>query len=127
MEDDDGIDSSEDDKTKKKTKSGKQSLKIRMQEEKAIRKREQQLRENKDQPQTVEDFERMLVSNQDQSYVWIQYMAFMLDNLGAESSRKVVERAVKNVSISNEEDKYNLWIAFMNLENSFGTQDTLEK
>jgi hypothetical protein len=30
MEDDDGIDSSEDDKTKKKTKSGKQSLKIRM-------------------------------------------------------------------------------------------------
>lgn len=54
-------------------------------------------------------------------------MAFMLDKLGIESARKVVERAVKSVSISNEEDKFNLWIAYMNLENNFGTQETLEK
>jgi rRNA biogenesis protein RRP5 len=48
-------------------------------------------------------------------------MAFMLDKLGMDAARRVVERAVKSVSISNEEDKFNIWVAFMNLENNFGT------
>jgi len=48
-------------------------------------------------------------------------MAFMLDKLGIESARRVAERAVKSVSISNEEDKFNIWVAYMNLENNFGT------
>lgn len=67
------------------------------------------------------------MANPDQSYIWIQYVAFMLDKLGVEAARKVAERAVKSVSISNEEDKFNLWVAYMNLENSFGGQETLEK
>ena len=50
-------------------------------------------------------------------------MAFMLDKkLGIDAARRVVERAVKAVSISNEDDKFNIWVAYMNLENSFGTQ-----
>jgi rRNA biogenesis protein RRP5 len=53
-------------------------------------------------------------------------MAFMLDHLGVESARRVAERAVKAVSISNDEDKFNLWVAYMNLENNFGTQQTLQ-
>jgi len=48
-------------------------------------------------------------------------MATMIDKLGIEAARKVAERAVKSVSISNEEDKFNLWMAYMNLENNFGT------
>lgn len=50
----------------------------------------------------------------------------MLDNLGIESARRVAERAVKSVSISNEEDKLNIWVAYMNLENNFGTKDTMQ-
>lgn len=80
------------------------------------------MRDNTDQPQNLDDFERMLIKNQDQSYVWIQYMAFMIDKLGIESARRIAERAVKSVSISNEEDKFNIWIAYMNLENNFGSQ-----
>jgi rRNA biogenesis protein RRP5 len=48
-------------------------------------------------------------------------MAFLLDKLGIESARRIAERAVKSVSISNEEDKLNIWVAYMNLENNFGT------
>lgn len=54
-------------------------------------------------------------------------MAFMIDKLGMDSARRIAERAVKSVSISNEEDKFNIWIAYMNLENNFGNQQTLEK
>jgi rRNA biogenesis protein RRP5 len=50
----------------------------------------------------------------------------MLDNLGVEAARRIAERAVKSVSISNEEDKLNIWVAFMNLENNFGDQKSLE-
>lgn len=46
----------------------------------------------------------------------------MIDKLGLESARRVAEKAVKSVSISNESDKFNLWVAYMNLENNFGTQ-----
>jgi rRNA biogenesis protein RRP5 len=53
-------------------------------------------------------------------------MAFMLDNVGVDAARKVVERGVKAVGISNDEEKLNLWTAFMNLESNFGTQQTLE-
>lgn len=51
----------------------------------------------------------------------------MLDNLGVEAARKVAERAIKSVSMSNEEDKLNIWTAFMNLESNFGTQESLEQ
>jgi len=53
-------------------------------------------------------------------------MAFMLDNVDAEAARKVAERAVKSVAISNDQDKLNIWTAFMNLESNFGTQESLE-
>ena len=71
------------------------------------------------EPKSVNDFERLLVSDQDQSYLWIKYMAFMLDKLDADAARRVAERAVKSVGITAESDKLNLWIAYMNLENQY--------
>lgn len=76
-------------------------------------------------PTSVNDFERMLVSDYDQSYLWIQYMAFMLENLDAEAARRIAERAVKQVSMTAEDDKLNIWIAYMNLESKFGTTEQL--
>ena len=54
-------------------------------------------------------------------------MAFVLDNLDADAARRIAERAVKCVGITAESDKLNLWIAYMNLENKFGTQESLQK
>ena len=76
-------------------------------------------------PQTVNDFERMLVADKDQSYLWIQYMAFMLDKLDMEAARRVAQRAIKSVSMTAEDEKLNVWIAYMNLESKFGTDETL--
>ena len=123
MEEEEDMEESGDEESKvaSKSKSGKQSLKSRVKEEQEIRLKEKHMRDNTDQPQSIDDFERLVVSNTDQSSVWIQYMAFMLDKLGMDAARRVVERAVKSVSISNEEDKFNIWVAFMNLENNFGT------
>ena len=50
----------------------------------------------------------------------------MLDKLDAEAARRVAERAVKQVSMTAEDEKLNIWIAFMNLENRFGTMESLQ-
>ena len=118
--------SSQSDDEDQPKKSKKRTLKDRIMEEQKIRDKEQRMRSGEDKPQDIDDFERLLVSQQDQSYLWIQYMAFMLDNVGIDAARKVVERAVKAVGMSNDEDKLNLWTAYMNLESNFGTQETLE-
>ena len=53
-------------------------------------------------------------------------MAFMLENLDAEAARRVAERAVSKVSMTAEDEKLNLWIAYMNLESKFGTMKQLQ-
>jgi rRNA biogenesis protein RRP5 len=53
-------------------------------------------------------------------------MAFMKDKLGIESARKVAERGVKSISMTNEQEKFNMWIAYINLENSFGELKNLQ-
>ena len=50
----------------------------------------------------------------------------MLDKLDIEAARRVAERAIKSVSMTAEDEKLNVWIAFMNLESKFGTDETLQ-
>jgi len=123
-EEDEPSDESSNDGDKKVGK--KRTLKERMKEEQDIRAKEKSMRTGEYQPKDIDDFERLLIANQDQSYLWIQYIAFMLDNLGVEAARKIAERALKSISMTNEQDKLNLWTAYMNLESNFGTQQTLE-
>lgn len=71
-EDEDAMDVDDsDDDQKAHGKSGKQSLKARIKEEQAIRLKEKNIRNNTDQPKSIDDFERLVVANTDQSYVWI--------------------------------------------------------
>jgi len=92
----DGSSDSANRKQTKTSKSGKKALRAQLELEKTIRAKEAEMR-SKDgaAPKSVNDYERMLVSDYDQSYLWIQYMAFMLENLDAEAARRVAERAVK--------------------------------
>lgn len=81
---------------KQAKKSGKKALRAQLDLEKSIREKEAQMRSaDGAAPTSVNDFERLLVADYDQSYLWIQYMAFMLENLDADAARRVAERAVK--------------------------------
>ena len=74
----------------------------------------------------MEEFDKQLIANPNQSYLWIQYMAFMHDHLGMDAARRVAEKGVKSISMDNDQEKLNLWTAFANLELNFGTPKTLE-
>merc|ERR1719145_353988 len=78
------------------------------------------------EPKSVEDFERLLLTQGDTSIVWIRYMAFHLKMSDLERARQVAERAVKHVGFVEGKERFNVWVAFMNLECTFGTEQTAD-
>lgn len=122
-----GSDSSEEEEQILK-KSGKNALKAQIAQEKKIRDKEAELRDEKGgEALDINDYERLLVADKDQSFLWIQYMAMILDKLDIDAARRIAQRAIKSVSMSNDADKLNIWIAYMNMESQFGTQESLEQ
>ncbi|GMG39627.1 unnamed protein product [Ambrosiozyma monospora] len=78
-------------------------------------------------PQSVSDFERLLVGNPDSSILWMNYMSFQLQLSEVEKAREIAERALKTINYREEQEKLNIWIAQLNLENMFGTDDSLQE
>lgn len=82
---------------------------------------------NADEPQSASDFERLLIGNPNSSLVWMKYMAFQLGLSEYEKAREIGERALKTINYREEQEKLNIWVGLLNLENTFGTDDSLEE
>ncbi|KAI1294999.1 rRNA biogenesis protein rrp5 [Mortierella claussenii] len=78
-------------------------------------------------PQVAADYERLLLGSPNSSYLWINYMAFQLQLSEISKAREIGQRALKSISFREEQEKMNVWVALMNLENTFGSADTLEE
>jgi rRNA biogenesis protein RRP5 len=81
---------------------------------------------NTNAPQTAADFERLLVGSPNSSYLWINFMAYQLQLSEIAKARDIGERALKTISFREEQEKMNVWVALLNLENNFGTEETLQ-
>jgi rRNA biogenesis protein RRP5 len=81
---------------------------------------------NTNAPQTAADFERLLVGSPNSSYLWINFMAYQLQLSEIAKARDIGERALKTISFREEQEKMNVWVALLNLENNFGTDETLQ-
>jgi rRNA biogenesis protein RRP5 len=78
-------------------------------------------------PQSVSDFERLLLGQPDSSELWISYMAFQMQLSELSKAREVVERAIKTINIREETEKFNVWSAWLNLEVEYGTDETVDE
>ncbi|XWS56135.1 hypothetical protein CRYUN_Cryun09bG0060500 [Craigia yunnanensis] len=93
---------------------------------KAKEKREREIRAaeerqlEKDVPRTADEFEKLVRSSPNSSFVWIKYMAFMLNSADTEKARAIAERALRTINIVEENEKLNIWVAYFNLENQYG-------
>ncbi|XP_020258376.1 rRNA biogenesis protein RRP5 [Asparagus officinalis] len=74
----------------------------------------------KDIPRTEEDFEKLVRSSPNSSFVWVQYMAFMESLADVEKARSIAERALRTINFREENEKLNIWTAYFNLENQYG-------
>lgn len=77
-------------------------------------------------PESVADFERLIIGNPNSSVIWMNYMAFQLQLSEIEKARELAERALKTINFREESEKQNIWMAMLNLENTFGSDETLE-
>nr|XP_020498454.1 LOW QUALITY PROTEIN: protein RRP5 homolog [Labrus bergylta] len=95
--------------------------------EKALVQREVELMDPSLRPQDAAAFERLLLASPNSSLVWLQYMAHHLQATQIEQARAVAERALKTISFREEQEKLNVWVALLNLENMYGTEESLKK
>ncbi|KAL6540426.1 hypothetical protein OROMI_024309 [Orobanche minor] len=93
--------------------------KAREEKEREIRAAEERLLE-KDIPRNADEFEKLIRSSPNSSFIWIKYMAFMLSLADIEKARSVAERALRTINIREESEKLNIWVAYFNLENEYG-------
>ncbi|KAM7418676.1 hypothetical protein PAMA_016009 [Pampus argenteus] len=95
--------------------------------EKALVQRETELMDPSLRPQDAAAFERLLLASPNSSLLWLQYMAHHLQATQIEQARAVAERALKTISFREEQEKLNVWVALLNLENMYGTEESLKK
>lgn len=77
-------------------------------------------------PQSTADFERLLLGQPNSSVLWLSYMAFQLQLGEVGKAREIAERALKTINIREETEKLNIWIGLLNLENTYGSDESLE-
>ena len=129
-ENNDNTASSESDQTeedvseRKKTKRQKRAVKRREEEE--IYRAEQSLLDQSRQPESAQDFDRLLLANPNSSYLWIQYIAYQLHLADVEKAREIGKKALESINFRLEEEKLNVWLSLLNLENMYGTPESLE-
>lgn len=106
-------------------KSKRQKRAAKMAEEASLYTTEQMLLDSNRPPETSDDFDRLLVSCPNSSAIWVQYMAFYLHTAEVDKARAVAQRALKTISFREEQEKLNVWVALMNLENIYGSPEAL--
>ena len=76
-------------------------------------------------PNSQEEMERLVVASPDSSLVWLQYMALLVQSGELEAARALATRALQRINFRLEEERLNIFLAWLNLENTFGTEETL--
>ncbi|KAJ4970564.1 hypothetical protein NE237_003663 [Protea cynaroides] len=93
--------------------------KVKEEREKEIMAAEERLLA-KDKPSTADEFEKLVRSSPNSSFVWIKYMDFVLSLSDVEKARSIAERALRTINIREEAEKLNIWVAYFNIENEYG-------
>ncbi len=75
-------------------------------------------------PESNADFERLLLGSPNSSYLWVQYMSFQLQLSEIDKARDIARRALRTINFREEQEKLNIWIALLNIENVYGTEET---
>eukprot|EP01130_Rhizamoeba_saxonica_P018644 TRINITY_DN9400_c0_g1_i1.p1 TRINITY_DN9400_c0_g1~~TRINITY_DN9400_c0_g1_i1.p1 ORF type:complete len:1891 (-),score=497.58 TRINITY_DN9400_c0_g1_i1:96-5768(-) len=122
MDLEENLDSEEEDESKSKKRKSKRKTEQKQRED--LEEKEDEMLDDS-RPVEQEDFEKLLFENHNSSYAWIQYMAHWIKLAEIEKARAVAERALKKIDASEQTEKFNVWVAYMNMENSFGSKDSL--
>ena len=98
---------------------------MRKRDQERLREQEERLLDADTPPESVEDFERLVLANPNSSLIWIRYMAFQLSLADVDAARALAERALQTIVFREESEKLNVWVARLNLEHRYGNKVTV--
>lgn len=79
------------------------------------------------EPENPDDFERLLASKPNNSLLWIKYMVFYLQMAEVDKARTVANKALSTILFNQDAERLNVWVSLLNLENMYGTPETVEQ
>jgi rRNA biogenesis protein RRP5 len=112
---------------KRQKLTGAERFKQFVEEEKRIREKEEELADPNTEPHTPDQFDRLLMKDMNNSFLWIKYMAFHLETADTEKARAVGKKAISQINFREESELLNIWIALLNLEIRYGTDETYQE
>lgn len=112
---------------KKQKLTGTERFKQFVEEEKRIRKIEEELADPDNEPHTPDQFERLLMRDANNSFLWIKYMAFHLETADTEKARAIGKRGISQINFREGGELLNVWVALLNLEIRYGTDETYQE
>ena len=121
-EDDENDMEVEDEKEDKKEKRKSSSKREKDNLKKEIKIREIERANENNEIKNVPYYERIILKDHDNSLNWIEYASYILDTLNLASARQIFERALKVIDIAKINEKLNVWVAYLNLENIYGDE-----
>ena len=78
-------------------------------------------------PESVDEFDRLVLASPDSSLCWIQYIAYHLERKELDKAREVVQKALGKINFREENERFNVYMAWLNLETTFGSEEDSDK
>ena len=110
-----------------KPKSKREKAREKANREMELHRKEQALRDAADRaPETAAEYEKLIMQTPRSSYAWLKFVAFHVSVGAYDDARACLERALKAIPASEEEERMNIWVAYLNLENKHGKPSPVE-
>ena len=77
-------------------------------------------------PQSVADYERLLLGQPNSSELWVRYMVFQRELNEIEKARQIARRALATINAREDKEKLNVWTALLHLENDAASEEVVE-
>ncbi|CAH0557024.1 unnamed protein product [Brassicogethes aeneus] len=113
-------------KKKKKLSRAERAEQMKLEEER-LSKIEKRFADNVAEPESADDFDRLLLANPNSSELWTKYMAFHISSTEIDKARSVAKRALEGINMTCVQERLNIWIALLHLENLYGNKETFDK
>jgi len=110
-------------KKRKKRLTAAERSKAEKVEEARIREIENKFADSNFEPENVDEFERLILSDPNDSKNWIKYMVYYLQTTEIDKARTVAKRALKAISFREQQELRNVWVALLNLESNYGSKE----
>ncbi|KAJ4362538.1 rRNA biogenesis protein rrp5 [Neocucurbitaria cava] len=78
-------------------------------------------------PQSVADYERLLLGQPNSAEMWVRYMVFQRELNEIEKARQIARRALATINPREEKEKLDVWTALLHLENDFASDDAMDE